>query len=368
VTPLVAYDYQIFGAQRFGGISRYFCSLASHLYSRGCTPRIIAPFYINEHLRHVPREIVSGRHVPQVRRTERALRGLNSFVSRMIAETVRPRIVHETYYAAGSPTRRSFPTTISVFDMIHELWPESFPAEEGTARNKRRAVECADRIICISENTRRDLLRLLPVDENKVFVTHLGFDRLDSAGRRAEDLVGERPYILYVGARNRYKNFRGLARALGDASSLTDNFRLVCFGGGALTPEELSFLGHLGLPESEVLHVGGGDDVLAALYIGAAVFVYPSLYEGFGIPPLEAMSLDCPVIASNTSSIPEVCGDAVEYCDPHDPNSIRSSIERVLGSVARRKDLVTLGRHRAKLFTWDRCAAETLAVYEGLLA
>ena len=96
--------------------------------------------------------------------------------------------------------------------------------------------------------------------------------------------------------------------------------------------------------------------------------VYPSKYEGFGIPPLEAMSLDCPVICSNTSSIPEVVGDAGEYFDPYDVDSIMSSIERVLQSSVRRAELVLLGRERCKRFSWKRCAQETLAVYRRLAA
>ena len=124
----------------------------------------------------------------------------------------------------------------------------------------------------------------------------------------------------------------------------------------------------LGLALEQVMHVGGSDERLAAMYKGAAALVYPSKYEGFGIPPLEAMSLDCPVICSNTSSIPEVVGEAGEYFDPFDQDSIRAAIERVLQSPARRQQLVVLGRSRCKLFSWERCAEQTAAVYRRLVA
>src|SRR5439155_12052756 len=104
------------------------------------------------------------------------------------------------------------------------------------------------------------------------------------------------------------------------------------------------------------------DEMLALLYRNAAAFVYPSLYEGFGIPPLEAMSVSCPVIASKTSSIPEVVGDAGEYFDPGNMESIRSAIESVLESPTRRDELVMKGRARCAQFSWARCAGETLTI------
>ena len=123
----------------------------------------------------------------------------------------------------------------------------------------------------------------------------------------------------------------------------------------------------LGLTSAQVEHVAGGDDRLAALYQGAAALVYPSKYEGFGIPPLEAMSLDCPVICSQSSSIPEVVGQAGEYFDPFDVDSIRSSMEHVLQSTERRRELVSLGRVRRELFTWERCAQQTADIYRRLV-
>ena len=124
----------------------------------------------------------------------------------------------------------------------------------------------------------------------------------------------------------------------------------------------------LGLTTAQVLQLGGGDERLSALYQAAAALVYPSKYEGFGIPPLEAMWLDCPVICSNSSSIPEVVGEAGEYFDPLDQDSIRSSMERVLQSTERRQELIGLGRIRRELFTWERCAQQTAEVYRRLVS
>jgi glycosyltransferase involved in cell wall biosynthesis len=119
--------------------------------------------------------------------------------------------------------------------------------------------------------------------------------------------------------------------------------------------------------ESKVEHVGGGDDRLATLYSNAEIFVYPSLYEGFGIPPLEAMSLGCPVLCSRTSSIPEVVGNAGRYFDPGDIDSIRVAMEEVLYSSVARNKLIQAGFNRCRSFSWSRCAAETAAIYRTLL-
>jgi len=113
--------------------------------------------------------------------------------------------------------------------------------------------------------------------------------------------------------------------------------------------------------------MNGNDSELANSYRGAALFVYPSLYEGFGIPPLEAMSLGCPVACSNNSSIPEVAGNAVEYFDPKDTESMRVAMECVLNSTARRAELIDYGFVRCTQFSWERCAEETLAVYRSLV-
>ncbi len=112
----------------------------------------------------------------------------------------------------------------------------------------------------------------------------------------------------------------------------------------------------------------GDDSLLASLYRGASLFVYPSLYEGFGIPPLEAMSFGCPVVSGNASSLPEVVGDAAELFDPGSPSALLAAIERVLGDSAYRKALVERGHERTQLFSWKRCAEQTLGVYEKVLA
>jgi glycosyltransferase involved in cell wall biosynthesis len=175
------------------------------------------------------------------------------------------------------------------------------------------------------------------------------------------------PYLLYVGSRRYYKNFKALLQAYALNQQLSDEFKLVCFGGGRLSLAEKAEIQRLKIKEDRILYLEGGDRLLANLYKNAAVFIYPSLYEGFGIPPLEAMSLGCPVVCSNVSSIPEVVGAAGRYFDPNDIEDIGSAIESVVFSENSRTELIVRGSHRAAQFSWRKCAQETYSVYKKLL-
>ncbi len=174
------------------------------------------------------------------------------------------------------------------------------------------------------------------------------------------------PYFLYVGQRSGYKNFARLLNAYASLPRIRNEFDLISFGTNAFTPQEKEAIHSLGLDPMRVRHLSGDDASLAYLYRKATAFVYPSLYEGFGLPPLEAMSLGCPVLCSNTSSMPEVVGDAGLFFDPLDSEAIRQAMESVASSLELRRDLISRGTQRVKSFSYDRCAAETLAVYGSL--
>ncbi len=260
---------------------------------------------------------------------------------------------------------RSARRVVTVYDMIHERFPDSFSPRDRGKQIKAHAVQRADHVICISENTRRDLIETLGIPEEKTSVCYLG---CSLSTRIAQNATQKRsPYILYVGHRGGYKNFETLLRAYGHSTLLKSEFRLVCFGGGAFTSREKAMIEELGILPTSIKQVSGNDDVLAGLYNTASVFVYPSLYEGFGIPPLEAMSFDCPVVCSNAGSLPEVVGNAAEMCDPRNEENIRQAIVKVVTSSDLSRDLVSRGRLRVKIFSWERCAMETLATYKMIL-
>jgi glycosyltransferase involved in cell wall biosynthesis len=173
--------------------------------------------------------------------------------------------------------------------------------------------------------------------------------------------------VLFVGNRAGHKNFGTLLRALAASPHLVKSHRIACFGGGKLTADEKNWAYSLGIPENALVHLPGSDAVLGAAYANATVFVYPSLYEGFGLPPLEAMSAGCPVICSNTSSLPEVVGEAAITVDPESVEALRDAIERVVHSAELRQDLISRGHAQRQNFTREKTAAQTLAIYRSVL-
>ena len=373
----IAYDSQIFCQQTYGGVSRYFCEIASRIAKElSVEVSITAPMYINAYLAHVPPGIVSGFRTPKTDRFPTLYgaiypglaKRLGLLMGDWMLRAMNPDIVHETYFSPYRLGTRRPRRVLTIYDMIHEKFASSFPQTDKTARYKALAAERADHVICISESTRCDAIEILGLHPDKTSVIYLGFDLMYADGKRAGDLVSStnNPFLLYVGNRGRYKNFLGLLEAYATSPQLRTGYRLICFGGGALNMDEQKAIHKLGLDSSQVIQLGGSDQLLASLYERASAFIYPSLYEGFGIPPLEAMSYDCPVVCSKTSSIPEVVGDAGEYFDPADVESMRAAIERVVSSDSHRKLLIAKGRARLEYFSWDRCAAETLDIYRKL--
>jgi glycosyltransferase involved in cell wall biosynthesis len=336
---------------------------------QGMRPSIVAPLYINAYLQRLPAGLVRGRRVSGVIRASAPMRAASILGCSLYQYVARPDIVHRTYYYPVPRAPRGVRTVITVYDMIHEKFPQDFPVHDPIRQWKAKAVASADHVICISEHTRRDLLSMQKLPEERVSVTYLSHDSLaellsdePAAAFRARVLGADVPYLLYVGSRTPYKNFTGLLAAYAASPWLRDNFRVLCFGGGPFSATEQALLAQAGVAAA-VIQIDGEDALLANCYRNAALFVYPSLYEGFGLPPLEAMSLGCPVVCSDTSSIPEVVGDAAAMFDPGDAEAMRALLEEVLGSSSRLAELVARGALRSKLFSWRRCAQETAEIY-----
>jgi glycosyltransferase involved in cell wall biosynthesis len=369
----VMFDPQIFCHQRFGGISRYVCNMALEMQRMdGVTPLIVAPFHFNEYLGQLPRSLVRGRRVRWLEGLTALAYGSSVLPGKIAARGFKPDVLHNTYYFPIKPPLGAR-GILTVYDMIHEKYPRYFAASPFIRRIKAASVAAADHVICISESTRRDLLATYDIPEERVSVTHLGFDPLGSllTGESSSDfkvrvLGADAPYLLYVGSRVSYKNFRGLLDAYAASASLRTNFFFLCFGGGDFTGAERTAISKAGV-EGRVRYLGGSDAMLATCYTHASLFVCPSFYEGFGIPVLEAMSLECPVACSNSSSLPEVVGDAARLFDPLDRDSIRSALESVLGSPSAATALKERGRIRSQLFSWRSCAENTISIYRRVL-
>jgi glycosyltransferase involved in cell wall biosynthesis len=312
----IAFDHQIFAEQTVGGISRYYVSLARELAGMGHRPRIIAPLHRARLLDSLDDSLVFGWRQDRLPIDVGFLnRNVNALASRLAMASFRPDVVHETYYSSVGSAPKGIPAVLTVFDMIHEIYAAE--SSQGVSSEKRAAVSRADHVICISRQTRQDLIELFRCPPDKVSVIHLAAAAPASGANRTPIAAPDAPFLLFVGLRAGYKNFSGLLAAMAASPALSRDFRIVAFGGGPFSAAETRAIGDAGLT-GRVIQLGGDDAMLDELYYRATALVYPSRYEGFGLPPLEAMARGCPVVSSNTSSLPEVVGDAAELFDPAD--------------------------------------------------
>jgi glycosyltransferase involved in cell wall biosynthesis len=254
---------------------------------------------------------------------------------------------------------------LTVYDFTHERYPHLFPKDR-TQAWKRKAFKRADALICISESTKNDLLDLYDLrDGCKVETIHLGYNDLSSLSDSNISLPSV-PYFLFVGPRYSYKNFDCLLNAFALSPNLKKNFNVVCFGGSVFSKKEKEQFNKLQVAD-KIIRYEGGDDILATLYKNATALAFPSFYEGFGFPLLEAMDYGCPVVASNTSSIPEVVGDAALLFTPTSSEELVVQLSRIVYDDELRKRMMQLGQQRCALFSWNRCVEETLSLYKELL-
>lgn len=361
MTLRVHFDSQAFAMQAFGGVSRYIVELALGLNElAGVAARVIAPLHINGLLSRsdVPVRWPSFQAAALPVRVRKAV---NLWLDDLMAATLPGDVLHQTYYRRSRSPRRAVPLVTTVHDMIHEKFPQAVHPMDRSAAMKRLAVAGSDKLICVSEHTRNDLCDILNVPAERVSVIHHG------VRWRAHEAIAPhrlaRPYVLHVGARARYKNFSALLRAFAADARLSGGFSLVAFGDRPFAADELDLARELQLDPACLVHLSGDDALLDALYRGAACFAYPSLYEGFGMPLLEAMVMHCPVVAARASCIPEVAGDAAEYFEPDSVDSLVQALNAVLFDNDRRDALVRAGAARALAFSWNRAAALTAQVY-----
>jgi glycosyltransferase involved in cell wall biosynthesis len=267
-------------------------------------------------------------------------------------------------------------TVVTVLDFSFARFPEWHSKDKVRYFRKHfwKKISRADRIIVISDFIKNEAIHSFGFPEDQLTTIHLGFDQSIFRVYPREDLLAVKNkyrlpenFILFVGSIEPRKNLQNLLRAYMDLEeSVRKELKLVLVGFKGWENEEIvSFIKKL---KSDVFYLGYVPEVeLGKIYNLAKLFVYPSLYEGFGLPPLEAMACGCPVVVSNAASLPEVCGDAAFYIDPHDVHSIVQGLNQVLTDEAQRGFLRVRGMERAKLFSWGKAAMEHLRVFEQLI-
>lgn len=345
---MIIIDGIIYSLQRHGGITVYFNELLHRLKFRSAGDcRVVIHEGSAANVDFLP----AGYEIRPMRLAERY---------RRCPLRTQDGLFHSSYYRLPD---RNVPVVTTVHDFIYERFA-SGPRKWLHSWQKFAAINSSHAVICISESTRRDLLHFLPdIRPERLHVVHNGVS--SAFHPLMPEMLSSttmRPYVLFVGARSGYKNFMPLVQAMSNLRDLD----LVCIGGGVLTPQESEVV-QCHLAGRFIHHLGVSDLQLNQFYNGAFCLAYPSAYEGFGIPVLEAMRAGCPVIALNSSSIPEVAGAAAQLLPEASPEALYAALTR-LDQTGQREHFRKLGFQQASLFSWDRTFAETCKVYESVRA
>jgi glycosyltransferase involved in cell wall biosynthesis len=382
----VLYDHQIFEHQNIGGISRYFFELINAFQGKpGIETELSLIYSNNEYIKHL------NGIAPRVGYSDRLkafLGGINfrgkskifDFKNKLVPTKTHDQlnlehtiktlqegnfdIFHPTYYDTYFlEYLGDKPLVITVYDLIHQIFGEYFSPND--IDKSQELLTTASAIIAISESTKRDLVNIFNVNEQKVWVTHLAssLDTCDEMTRSNFFLPDQ--YVLFVGGRWAYKNFYFFAQMFGKISQQFPYLSLVCTGSPFSKNEDL-FLKKIGIRDRTYSYFVN-DNELSYLYQNAVCFVFPSLYEGFGIPVLEAFHSNCPVIISNTSSLPEVAGDAAMVFEPKDPASLFNALKKIVTDKLFREQLVHKGKERLACFSWENTAEKTFNIYKAVL-
>lgn len=368
----IIFDPIIFLLQRYGGISRYYSEIIKILSSKNEFD-IEFPLYYSDNL-HVNNYNLGknslirkySKLVPFRYKERLKKKSVHAFIERI--EHSNFDLIIPTYFDTSFlEYKREIPFVLTVYDMIHENYPE---LEKGSSivSDKKVLIESADAIIAISEYTKRDILKLYPhVSESKISVVHLSHSIVKKEVRAGllTQLVADYTYILFVGNRGFYKNFEWFLPVV-SGWLLANNVKLLCLGGGGFNESETQMISNFGLSEY-VTQYTFQDDELYAFYKSALAFVFPSEYEGFGIPILEAMYSGCPVLLPKLTSFPEVAGDAGEYFDLADSNSLIDSLDKLKNDSGYRDRLVKSGFVQASKFSWEMTVEKCLNVYNSVV-
>jgi glycosyltransferase involved in cell wall biosynthesis len=288
----------------------------------------------------------------------------------------RPDLYHAPHYVLPAGVR--CPSVVTIHDCIHLMFPQYLPNRLAYAYARAQmwsAARRSDCILTVSEASKRDILHLFNVPPEKIVVVYNAIDSHfsvtpseDAVARVRERYQLDHKFVLYVGNIKPHKNLVRLIEAFDELrQGALEDLKLLIIGDQISKVPALRRAVHRHKLHKQVRFLGYvGDDQLAILYRLASVFVFPSLYEGFGLPPLEAMASGTPVVASNVSSLPEVVGDAAVLVNPYDVDAIVDGLRRVLTDPVLAADMSRKGIDRAREFSWEQSVAKTWAVYQTI--
>ncbi|MFZ4412829.1 MAG: glycosyltransferase family 4 protein [Bacteroidales bacterium] len=354
------FDYQSISFQRFGGVSRYIFDLASTFsIDNDVKVPVICPksYYFESFFCRKSSKFALWRWSKLI------LFPLNKLYNILILILFKPDILHLSYY--NSYILPFIPSNtclvVTAHDMIHEIYPNFFPKWDFTSIHKRKTFKRANLIIAISENTKKDLIRFFNISPEKIKVIYHGNPIRNEINFNEVERLIENKYFLFVGQRDKYKNFNVLLKAIAPILIKTQ-FTLLCVGGKPFSNEEITQIDLLKISQW-VKKKDCNEKQLISAYKNAICTIFPSEYEGFGFPILESWAMECPIILSNSSCFPEIAKDAALYFDAHNEIELRYNIERIILDENLRKTLVEKGKSYIAEYTIEKTTSQTLEAY-----
>jgi glycosyltransferase involved in cell wall biosynthesis len=366
----VLFDHQTFTLQEYGGISRYFFELYNrfnqidHLSE---TPLIFSNnAYLNANNSEKVKSFFPGKKFKGKLRLQETINRYNS-ISKLKEGDF--DVFHPTYYNPYFLKHlKGKPFVLTFHDMIHEKFKNQYPElneDKHIFHYKKQLLNAANKIIAVSETTKKDIIEIFGVSEEIIEVIYHGCSIDEVKQLKNSDAVIVGKYLLFVGNRSLYKNFDFYLESVSDVLK-KEKVKMVCAGGGKFSVKEIEHIKKLGLKDL-VQFYAINVELLHNLYTHSTAFVFPSLYEGFGIPVLEAFSCKTPCLLSRGGSLEEVGGNAALYFNANDAEEIRDKLKLLLSDINLANNLIAKGTERLKEFTWDRTFHKTLEVYKSVI-
>lgn len=380
----VLYDHQAFTFQRFGGVSKCFCELISNMPADISTEIAVKE---SENVHLIESHLCPLIKMPKLNHSKwkkmfpfkgsgtiyRILMRLGLIST---SETVNKHyaiqklkeqdfdVCHPTFFDSYFLNYiGNKPWVITVHDMMPELFPDYFNQNDEQILFKRKNLSKASAIVAVSEQTKKDIVRLLNIPAEKITVIYHGGPEREAVNNPS---IVDSPYILYVGTRNAYKNFPQTLKDFATFHNKHSEVKMVCTGGG-FTADERKMIEDLKVKDA-VLHIPASGFEMKILYAHALAFVYPSLYEGFGMPILEAFAYGCPVLLNNKSCFPEIASDAGIYFESEPGKSnLPEVLDKIYSlSIEERNIIIERGFVRLRDFSWEKSAEKLASVYRNI--
>ncbi|MCC6865880.1 MAG: glycosyltransferase family 4 protein [Ignavibacteria bacterium] len=359
----ILFDYEIFMRQKYGGISRYFYELINGITI--CNEFDVDVFLgynnVSNKFKSIKNLNITENKLNYPTYLHFLMYYLNNNKFNKYLKKQSYDLFHKTYYSETGLNSKGKKVS-TIHDMTHEKYPQYFTKGDSTVEYKNKSIKSSDGIVCVSDTTKNDLIDIYNIPPDKIKVIYHGISLTD---KNVNSYKHNRQFILFVGQRWGYKNFNALLSVYSSDKALNTNYDLVCFGGGRFNYSERLFIKKNEL-QKKVYQISGSDDLLISLYKSASLFVYTSIYEGFGFPPLEAMKFGCPVLTSPAGSVKEIAGNSVIYFNPNDLNSLIKSLNDILSNTTGQNKYLESGKKRASEFTWSRSINKHYEFYKSI--